>query len=132
MALDNLDDDTIAGVRAKSEIYEQLVASVSFLNAKLLADTWCAAFVWRKDSLYDYPITEEVFRRVENNPQTLGAATRNEIEHLAGEYHFFHWPPRCTRPSTNASCQLEQRENSQVKAWGSASTPRVDLAPPRS
>jgi hypothetical protein len=93
MALDNLDDDTIAGVRAKSEIYEQLVASVSFLNAKLLADTWCAAFVWRKDSLYDYPITEEVFRRVENNPQTLGAAMRNEIGHLAGEYHFFHWRP---------------------------------------
>jgi hypothetical protein len=91
MALDNLGDDTIAGIRAKSEIYEQLVGSGSFLDAKVLADAWCAAFVWRKDSLYDYPITEEVFRRVENNPQTIAPAMRNEIEHLAREYHFFHW-----------------------------------------
>jgi hypothetical protein len=39
--------------------------------------------------------------------------------------------PRCAGPSTNASCQPEQRENSQAKTWGSAPTPGGKLAPPR-
>ena len=26
---------------------------------KFLADAWCAAFVWKKDSLIEFPITEE-------------------------------------------------------------------------
>jgi hypothetical protein len=39
--------------------------------------------------------------------------------------------PRLTLLSTNASCQLEKPENSQVKAWGSTSTLGVELAPPR-
>lgn len=39
--------------------------------------------------------------------------------------------PRLTLLSTNASCQLEKPENSQVKAWVSTSTLGVELAPPR-
>ncbi len=44
--------------------------------------------------------------------------------------HHYGWP-RWTRPSTNASCQLEKPESSQVKTWGSASTLGVELGPPR-
>jgi hypothetical protein len=43
----------------------------------------------------------------------------------------FVWP-RWTGPSTNGSCQLEKPENSQVKTWGSTSTPGVETATPRS
>ena len=44
--------------------------------------------------------------------------------------HVLGWP-RWTGLSTNASCQLEKPESSQVKTWGSASTLGVELAPPR-
>ncbi len=62
-----------------------------FLDAKALVDAWCAAFIWRKDSLYDYPNMEEVFRRIENNPQTVAPAMRDEIERLALDYRLFNW-----------------------------------------
>src|ERR1035437_1172892 len=38
---------------------------------------------------------------------------------------------RSTLLSTNATCQPEKLENSQVKTWGSASTLGVELGPPR-
>ncbi len=91
MALDNLGDDTIESVRAKTALYEHAVRSSDYLDGKLLADSWCAAFVWQKNSLYDFPITEEVFRRIENNPHAIDRAQRDEIERLSRKYRFFHW-----------------------------------------
>ena len=40
----------------------------------------------------------------------------------------FGWP-RCTGPSTNASCQPEKRENWYEETWGSASTLGLSLHP---
>jgi hypothetical protein len=89
--LDNLADDTIDGVRTKAALYESAVRSSDYVNGKLLADAWCAASVWPKDSLYDFPITEEVFRRIERLPESCETRFREGIEGLAAEYRFFHW-----------------------------------------
>lgn len=84
-------DETMAGVQRKQERYKQLVQSSGYLFGRLWADSWCAAFMRRKDKSFDYPITERVFRRIEKNPHDLTPWMREEIQRLAGEHRFFHW-----------------------------------------
>jgi hypothetical protein len=90
-ALDGIDDDTLDGVRRKQERYAELVGSTEYQFGRLLADLWCAAFVWKKNRSFDYPITEQVFRGAERSPFRLASWQRAEVERLAEQYRFFHW-----------------------------------------
>lgn len=87
--LDAIPDDTPEGQRAKQERWEEVVQSRAFEAARLTADAWCAAFVWKKveDPARPYAITEAVFRQIERGPGWL----RDEIWRLADEYQFLHW-----------------------------------------
>jgi hypothetical protein len=40
---------------------------------------------------FPYPITEEVFRRIERNPHGVDKWMRDEVERLRDQYQFFHW-----------------------------------------
>ena len=91
LQVDELADDTIEGVRRKQARYAEVVRSSGYAYGRLWADSWCAAFVWKKTKDTPYPITEEVFRRIERNPFDLAPWMREEIERLAGQYQFFHW-----------------------------------------
>lgn len=94
MALDNLQDDAIFGIREKERLYENTIRSSDYVDGKFLADAWCASFVWRKDSLIDFPVTEEVYRQIERNPTAFFSDKRvmaEEIQRIATQYHFFHW-----------------------------------------
>ncbi len=91
LQVDELADDTIEGVRRKQARYAEVVRSSGYEYGRLWADSWCAAFVWKKTKEFPYPITEEVFRRIEHNPFDLAPWMREEIERLAGQYQFFHW-----------------------------------------
>jgi hypothetical protein len=93
MNLDNLSDETIGGVREKERLFEETVRSAGYLYGKFWADSWCAALAWRKTNHLPYPITEEVFRRIERNPYSVDSWLREEVERLASPdaFHFFHW-----------------------------------------
>jgi hypothetical protein len=91
LQLEEIGDSTVEELHRKQERYAQLVASSSYENGKLWADAWCAAFVWKKTNEFAYPITEEVFRRLEQNPYTLAGWMKDEIRRLAEQYQFFHW-----------------------------------------
>src|SRR5262249_21991349 len=71
------------------------VRSTGYEFGRQLADAWCSAFVWKKCATaaggFDYPITNEVFRRLERNPHDAPKWMRDEIKHLAEQYQFFHW-----------------------------------------
>lgn len=90
-ALSALPDDSLDQVAAKARHYETLVASADYKSGRLLADAWCAAFVWKKTPEFDFPITEEVFRAIESNPHSLAPWMLAEIQRLARQYKFFHW-----------------------------------------
>lgn len=85
--------DTAADVARKASLYADLVARADYLNAKLLADTWCSAFVWKKDmtDLGKACPTERDFRECETNPHSLLPHVRTEVARLADEFSFFHW-----------------------------------------
>jgi hypothetical protein len=90
-ALSALPDDSLEQVAAKARHYESLVSSSDYKSGRLLADAWCAAFVWKKTPEFDFPITEEVFRAIESNPHSLAPWMLDEIQRLAKQYKFFHW-----------------------------------------
>lgn len=89
--LDAVADDSLDGVHEKQRLYEQTIRSADYLSGRFWADAWCAAFVWKKTREFNYPITEEVFRRIEHNPHAVDSWMSDEIQRLAKRYHFFHW-----------------------------------------
>jgi len=91
--LNKADDDTLPDVTAKESMYAELVKGADYRNARLLADTWCAAFIWKKDKsdLGRLCPTERNFRSIEDNPHSLNIHVKAEVERLSHEYQFFHW-----------------------------------------
>ncbi|MSQ83456.1 MAG: hypothetical protein EXR77_11310 [Myxococcales bacterium] len=65
------------------------VNSAAYLQAKRLADAWCAAFVGLK--VAGAPaLTNAEFLGLHQG-HALSAATRAEVARLAAQYQFFHW-----------------------------------------
>ena len=90
-AMDRVSDETLAGYRSKSSRYQEIVHSPAFLFGCLLADLWCAAFVWKKTCNFPYVVTNEVFRTVEREPGNIPTWMYEEVERLRRQYGFFHW-----------------------------------------
>jgi hypothetical protein len=117
-ALDSVGDDAISGIREKERRYAEVVHSSDYLDGKFLADSWCAAFVWKKNGLTEFPISEQVYREIEKNPTAFyhnKQAISNEVRRLAQQYGFFHWHvafPDVFRPAEN----LENAEN-RLAGW---------------
>ena len=87
-------DDTPLAVREKERRYAEFVTGSGYQFGRLLADTWCAAFVWKKDDseLGKLCPTERDFRKVESHAShSLMPPVRAEIERLRDQYQFFHW-----------------------------------------
>jgi hypothetical protein len=109
LAVDDLGDESIERIHEKERLYEQAVRSGDYLDGRLLADAWCAAFVWKRNSLTDYPITEDIFRQIEQNPTAFHGdqgPMSAEIRRLAKQYQFLHWHlsfPDVFRPATVAA-----------------------------
>ncbi|HZO71022.1 MAG TPA: hypothetical protein VFB60_02400 [Ktedonobacteraceae bacterium] len=91
MMLDDIGDDTVQNIHSKEEQYERYVRSTDYLSGSLLADAWCAAFVWKKTKEFAYPITHEVLCNIEQNPYSIPGWMREEIIRLRQQYKFFHW-----------------------------------------
>jgi len=89
--MESISDSTVKGIHGKQEQYDQLMNSRDYLSERLLADAWCAAFVWKKTKESVSPITEEVFRAIETNPRSISPQIEEEIRRLAKQYLFFHW-----------------------------------------
>lgn len=89
--LDAIDDLTIVGVHEKESRFGHLAESPEYRRARLAADAWCAAFVWRKTGEAPYAITHDTFLHVSRSPESTPPEVRHEIERLAAQYQFFHW-----------------------------------------
>jgi len=107
-----MDDGSLEDVEAKEKKYAEFVDSTGYQSARLLADAWCAAFVWKKNKSTDDCITENWFRRIEANPHCLPPWMREEIDRLRDQYQFFHWhlafPDAFRVPSENEDAENEQ------------------------
>lgn len=97
---------------------------VSDENARLVADAWCAAFVWskhdtdRSEAIADCPgvwnaITGDVLHALKEDPDSVQPWIRDEIERLAAAHRFFHWhlefPEVCGSSPGAAASKLDLR-----------------------
>ena len=107
--VESLPDDSIQGIHTKEQAYQGFEHSAAFSHAKLLADTWCAAFVWKKTTP-DAVTTDTIFK-LAADPNTLPPAMQAEVERLTIQYKFFHWHlgfPQVFRLPSNGDKPNEQ------------------------
>ena len=91
-SLDGAPDGTLDEVHKKEEQFRGLVVSPEYRDQRLVANAWCAAFVWQKRLTEDAePVTTETLRRMEENPQRTPRVQGVELEGLASRFQFFHW-----------------------------------------
>ncbi|MFI9415589.1 Eco57I restriction-modification methylase domain-containing protein [Streptomyces werraensis] len=84
--------EKLIDVRRQEDAYEKWTTSSDYQHAKLVADAWCAAFVWLKTSEAPRPVTHAVFKALEDsNGQAAPAETKTEIRRLRKQFSFFHW-----------------------------------------
>lgn len=83
---------TLLQMREQEEAYAAWSGGADYQNAVHVANAWCAAFMWRKAADAPTPITESVFRALEDpKGAAASAAVHEEIKRLRTEYQFFHW-----------------------------------------
>ena len=90
-ALDELPDSAIEGVRAKASRLDALLSSPTYREARMLADSWCAAFVVPK-TLGTPAITTSTLRLAARDGGGVPPGLATTAAGLARAYQFFHWP----------------------------------------
>lgn len=90
-ALENMREDSAAAVREKAAVYERLQSSSEYRRSRLVADAWCATFLWSKAKLGPPCLTEQTFRTIQQNPDEMPGAVRREVQRLAAHHRLFHW-----------------------------------------
>src|SRR5690606_27114910 len=72
--------------------HRALAADPEYIAARLLADAWCAAFVWEKTPGGPPPLTDLLYRRLEGDPRAEAMRpVRELVVRLREQYKFFHW-----------------------------------------
>jgi len=89
--IERLSDDDLKAVEAKDRAYAELQQAQAYRHAKLIADAWCAAFVWPKKPGAPLPLTTDVLNRLARDPDHASlASVRAEVEKLGRQYRFLH------------------------------------------
>lgn len=85
-------DGDLSMLAQKRASWERLLASAAYREEKVVADAWCAAFVWPKvpGPLQEAAPTNEVWRQVKDKQRT-SLLTQQKADELAEQYRFFHW-----------------------------------------
>ena len=96
-------DDSLAAIRDKETFYAALAQDEEYINARLLADAWCSAFVWDVSPQSDggsvegglwaeIAPTDLIYRQLETEPRAPQfESLRKKVAALSDRYGFFHW-----------------------------------------
>jgi len=83
---------SLRDVHRQAAAYRAWEGSPEYLDARLVADAWCAAFVWLKARDAPPAIVNRVFRALrEQGGVAIPPTSSTEITRLRTEYGFFHW-----------------------------------------
>ncbi|HSK46628.1 MAG TPA: N-6 DNA methylase [Coriobacteriia bacterium] len=86
-------DSDVEALARKEGRWEDLLESDAYRHQKLVADVWCAAFVWPKQAglQQDAAPTNDVWLQIRDRRGLPSALTVKTTEMLAEQYRFFHW-----------------------------------------
>ncbi len=81
---------TLADVHVRHRQLREWESSPELEQQRLVADAWCAAFVWPKHVGGPPAVTDQTLRALERGVP-LSTDTADTVAKLAEEYRFFHW-----------------------------------------
>jgi hypothetical protein len=92
-ALDAAPDADLGALAKKEAGWAELLASDAYRHQKLVADAWCAAFVWPKQPgpLAEAAPTTDLWLQIRDRQGTPPALTVRTAADLAADYALFHW-----------------------------------------
>lgn len=85
------DSDSLEKVHRQRDRYHKLTTSRKYVEARKLADAWCAAFVWPKTREAVPAITTKTLLDLSDDGAPVAAGVDKLIEDLRDAYDFFHW-----------------------------------------
>lgn len=91
--VESIDDDSIAAVHKKETLWRELESGEAGRHATLLADLWCASFVWPKldrQTEAAAPV-RSLWESVKRDANALRADTAAILADLKQRFRFFHW-----------------------------------------
>jgi len=88
---DEYSEDTTQDINELITTYTHSRQDDEFLQKKLIADYWTAAFFWQHDSEIEYPNNHILFELLKGNQSAVSQSVTEEVEELAKYYKFFHW-----------------------------------------
>jgi hypothetical protein len=91
--LDSAPDADIEALARKEGRWERILESEEYRHQKLVADTWCAAFVWPKQpgTFADAAPTNDLWLQIRDRKGQPPPLTVTTVKKLAEQYRFFHW-----------------------------------------
>ncbi|MDP2183269.1 MAG: N-6 DNA methylase [Actinomycetota bacterium] len=89
--IDVMSDETPDQLAAKERLFAKFTSSREFSTTSLVADAYCAAFVWPATADAPRPITQGVFEGLCDGTALLGAEIVGTVSQLAQTYEWFHW-----------------------------------------
>lgn len=91
--LDAASDANAEALAKKEELWDGILGSPEYRHQKFMADAWCAAFVWPKQSgdLANAAPTNELWRQLRDGQEKAPVLTTKTVGELADQYRFFHW-----------------------------------------
>jgi hypothetical protein len=87
-------DTDAAALAEKERQWKALLASQAYEHEKLVADAWCAAFLWPKDKLgpvVEAAPTTATWRALRDKEAPPSPALVETTRRIAEEYTLFHW-----------------------------------------
>lgn len=140
--LEAIDDSVIDGVREKERMLSELSRKGSYRYTHLLADAWCAAFVWPKRPITEEgniaAITDSTLDRIRHNARA-GEFQEQEIQRLREQYKWFHphleFPEIYTASTCGGGFDVNlgnppwERVKLQEKEWFAQRSPQIANAP---
>lgn len=91
--LDAASDANPEALAIKESQWDRILGSAEYRHQKLVADAWCAAFVWPKQPgvLAEVAPTNELWRQLRDGQGQPPALTTKTVGELTEQYRFFHW-----------------------------------------
>jgi hypothetical protein len=99
-ALEHSNDATRHDLDAKEQAWRTLQDNDDLRLSWLLADLWCASFVWPKPHGHDeknpsqdeiYAPVQDLWARARKDPRSIPNYTKQRVQEIAQLYNFFHW-----------------------------------------
>ncbi len=93
LALEASSDVDPAAVAQKQAQWDSILASGEYQREKLVADAWCAAFMWPKDdgATMDAAPTNDLWRQIRDGQGQPPAVMLSTTQAIASRYQFLHW-----------------------------------------